>query len=312
MRLPEFEPMLATKWPAPFDDEDWWFEVKWDGYRAVVGSVDGAIRARSRRGLDLIAPFPELAHLDIPDGVVVDGEITAFDDEGRPSFSLLQRRTGFGGTGTDAPVGVNLVAFDVLFQGEDLTSKPYRERRAILESLGLETPIIVPDPTPTHGVSLFEAVTELGIEGVVGKRLGSAYHPGRRSGDWRKISVRHRMRAVVGGYLPGEGARSSTFGSVLVGLHAPEGLRWVAAVGSGFGESALEAFSKALLQLERPASPFVNEVIAPGPPVWVEPGIVITVEYKEWTPDNHLRAPVYKGIELADPETATWAEEGPD
>ncbi len=312
MRLPEFEPMLATKWPAPFDDEDWWFEVKWDGYRAVVGSVDGAIRARSRRGLDLIGPFPELAHLDIPDGVVIDGEITAFDDEGRPSFSLLQRRTGYGGTGTDAPVGVNLVAFDVLFRGEDLTSRPYGERRSILESLGLETPIIVPDSTPTRGVSLFEAVTELGIEGVVGKRLGSVYHPGRRSADWRKISVRHRMRAVVGGYLPGEGARSATFGSVLVGLHAPEGLWWVAAVGSGFDESALEGFSKALFQLERPTSPFVNEVIASGPPVWVEPGIVITVEYKEWTPDNHLRAPVYKGIELADPETATWAEEGPD
>lgn len=141
MRLPDFEPMLATRWPAPFEDEDWWFEVKWDGYRAVVGSVDGKIRARSRRGLDLIGPFPELARLDIPDGVVIDGEITVFDDEGRPSFSLLQRRTGFGGTGTGDPVGVNLVAFDVLFRGEDLTSKPYEERRAVLDDLGLEAPI---------------------------------------------------------------------------------------------------------------------------------------------------------------------------
>ena len=113
------------------------------------------------------------------------------------------------------------------------------------------------------------------------------------------------------GYLPGEGGRASTFGSVLVGLHAPEGLRWVAAVGSGFDDSALKEFSRALHQLERPTSPFVNDVVAPGVPVWVEPGIVITVEYKEWTLDNHLRAPVYKGIELADPETATWAEEGP-
>jgi len=103
LRLPDFEPMLATRWPAPFEDEDWWFEVKWDGYRAVVGSADGKIRARSRRGLDLIGHFPELARLDIPDGVVIDGEITVFDDEGRPSFSLLQRRTGFGGTGTGDP-----------------------------------------------------------------------------------------------------------------------------------------------------------------------------------------------------------------
>ncbi len=82
MRLPNFEPMLATKWPAPFNDDEWSFEVKWDGYRAIVGSDRGEVRARSRRGLDLIGPFPELAHLDLPDGVVVDGEVTAFDEEG--------------------------------------------------------------------------------------------------------------------------------------------------------------------------------------------------------------------------------------
>jgi bifunctional non-homologous end joining protein LigD len=117
---------------------------------------------------------------------------------------------------------------------------------------------------------------------------------------------------VVGGYLPGEGGRSSTFGSVLVGLYAPEGLRWVAAVGSGFDETSLEGFSDAMSQLQRPTSPFSNDVIAPAAPVWVEPGIVITVEFKEWTLDDHLRAPVYKGIELADPETVTWAGEGPD
>ena len=99
MRLPGFEPMLATTWPEPFDSQDWWFEVKWDGYRAVVGSDRGEIRARSRRGLDLAGPFPELNSLELPDGVVVDGEIAAFDEGGKPSFSLLQRRTGFGGDG---------------------------------------------------------------------------------------------------------------------------------------------------------------------------------------------------------------------
>jgi bifunctional non-homologous end joining protein LigD len=304
--------MLATKWPAPFDDDEWWFEVKWDGYRAVVGSEHGKVRARSRRGLDLIGPFPELARLEVPDGVVVDGEITAFDEEGRPSFSLLQRRAGFGGKGTGAPVGVNFVVFDVLFRGEDLTARPYEERRKILDSLGLEPPIILPEPTPNNGIGLFEAVKDQGIEGIVAKRLGSSYQPGRRSPDWRKVSVRHRLRAVVGGYMAGEGGRSSTFGSVLVGLYEPAGLRWVAAVGSGFDETSLKAFREALGQLERPTSPFINEVIAPGQITWVEPGIVVNVEYKEWTLDDHLRAPVFKGIGLADPETVTWAEEGPD
>ncbi len=150
--------MLATRWPEAFDDEDWWFEVKWDGYRAIVGREQGKVRARSRRGLNLIEPFPELGDLPIPDGVILDGEIVVFDEEGLPSFSMLQRRTVLGGQGTGTTAGVNLVA--------------------------------------------------------------------------------------------------------------------------------------------------------PQTPVWVEPGIVISVEYKEWTPDYHLRAPVYKGIELADLESVTWEEEG--
>lgn len=306
--------MLAGKRTEPFDDDNWWFEVKWDGYRAMVGAADGAIRARSRRGLDLLGPFPELATLEIPDGVVVDGEIVAFDEDGRPSFSLLQRRTGFGGAGTGARVGVNLVVFDVLFHGSDITQLPYEERRGVLDQLELGHPIVVPEPTPTTGSSLFAAVNERGIEGIVAKRLGSPYRPGRRSDDWLKVSVRRRLRAVVGGYLPGDGGRASTFGSVLVGLYEPGGLRWVGAVGSGFTEASLSAFHVALRQIERDTSPFTNDVVVPGPhrPVWVEPGIVVSVEYKEWTRDDHLRAPVYKGVEIADPETITWEAEGPE
>ncbi len=311
MSLPNYEPMLATRWDQPFDDENWWFEVKWDGYRAVVGSDQGTIRARSRRGLDLTGTFPELASTPIPDGVVVDGEIVAFDDEGRPSFSRLQRRSGFGGMGTVAKVGVNLVVFDLLHDKEPLIGLPYEVRREKLEALGLPPPIVVPESTQTSGRVLFEAVKEKGVEGIVAKRLGSTYLPGRRSTDWRKVSVRHRLRAVVGGYVPGGGGRAATFGSVLVGLYDGPRLRWIGAVGSGFDEAALAAFSPALAQLERPSSPFVNEVAVPQTPVWVEPGIVVSVEYKEWTNDLHLRAPVYKGIEIAEPESVTWEEEGP-
>ena len=313
MSVPAFEPMLATRWPVAFDDPGWWFEVKWDGYRSIVSAEGGKVRARSRRGLDLIGPFPELAGLPIPDGVAIDGEVVAFDEEGRPSFSNLQQRTGFGGRGTRADVGVNLVVFDVLFVGESLTGVPYEERRARLEALALPHPIVVPEPVRERGLSLFAAAQAQGLEGIVAKRAGSVYLPGRRSPDWRKVAVRHRLRAVVGGYLPGERSRASTFGSVLVGLNDEQGLRWIAAVGSGFDESALSAFSEALRQLERPTKPFYNEVLVPNPgsPVWVEPGIVVDVEFKEWTHDFHLRAPVYKGVEIADPETVTWAEEGP-
>ena len=311
MNPPNYEPMLATSWPAAFDDENWWFEVKWDGYRVIVSRADGSVRARSRRGLDLLEPFPELRGLPIPEDVALDGEVVAFDDEGTPSFSLLQRRTGFGGRGTGAPVGVNLVVFDLLFHGGPLTSEPYEVRRARLADLGLQSPVLVPEPTPGSGTGLYQAVESKGMEGIVGKRVGSPYLPGRRSGDWRKVSVRHTLQAVVGGYLPGEGGRSRTFGSVLVGLYRPDGLHWIAAVGSGFDDPSLEVFSEALSQLERPTSPFVNEIVAPGRPVWVEPGIVIRVEFKHWTLDDHLRAPVYKGVVRIDPETVTWADEGP-
>lgn len=304
--------MLAARRERPFDDEGWWFEVKWDGYRAVVGAADGVIRARSRRGVDLLGRFPEIGSVEIPDGIVIDGEIVAFDDAGRPSFSLLQQRMGFG-TGNGS-AGVNLVVFDVLFHGAAVTDLPYEERRSLLDGLGLGPPIVVPEPTPAHGTSLFEAVSSQGMEGIVAKRLGSRYQPGRRSDDWQKISIRRNLRAVVGGFLPGEGGRASTFGSLLVGLYEPTGLRWIGAVGSGFTDSSLRAFHDAMIQIERDASPFTNEVVVPGNPrpTWVEPAIVVRVEYKEWTHDDHLRAPVYKGVEQVDPETVIWADEGPD
>ncbi|MGH8915053.1 MAG: ATP-dependent DNA ligase [Acidimicrobiia bacterium] len=313
MSVPGYQPMLATRWNDAFDDSTWWFEIKWDGYRAIVSADGGMIHARSRRGLDLTGPFPELSALPIPDGVALDGEVVAFDDMGRPSFSNLQRRTGFGGRGTGAEVGVNFVAFDLLHDRESLIDRPYEERVQRLAGLDLRSPIVVPEPIREHGVSLFEAAKGQGLEGIVGKRSGSPYLPGRRSADWRKVAVRRRLRAVVGGYLPGEGGRASTFGSVLVGVHDAQGLRWIAAVGSGFGEEALAAFAPALRQMERVSSPFYNNVILPKPvkPVWVEPAIVIDVEYKEWTHDLHLRAPVYKGVEMADPADVTWDEEGP-
>jgi bifunctional non-homologous end joining protein LigD len=312
LRLPHFEPMLAGTRTKPFDDPGWWFEVKWDGYRAIIGAEDGEIRARSRRGLDLVHSFPELTRLEVPDGVVVDGEIVAFDEEGRPSFSRIQRRPGIGGSAGES-TGVNLVVFDVLFHGSDVTGLPYEERRGILDGLELASPIIVPEATPTHGISLYRAVRDRGIEGIVAKRLGSRYQPGRRSDDWLKIAVRHHLRAVVGGYLPGEGGRASTFGSILVGLYQPQGLRWIGAVGSGFSDSSLRAFHSALTQISRDTSPFINEVVVPRSrrPVWVEPAIVVRVEFKEWTHEDHLRAPVFKGIENVDPETVTWADEGP-
>lgn len=300
MSLPDYQPMLATPWPAAFDDDGWWFEVKWDGYRVVVANDGGRIRARSRRGLDLLSRFPEVSTLPLPEGVVLDGEVIAFDDDGRPSFSLLQ---------TGAPV--NLIVFDVLYRAGDLTGLPYEDRREILETLGLPSPIVVPEPTRGSGLALYEAVRQSGLEGIVAKKAGSKYLPGRRSPDWRKVPVKRRLRAVVGGYLAGEGSRASTFGSLLLGLHDGDELRWIGAAGSGFDGRSLESVHASLRRIERPDSPFANPVNVPGKKTWVEPEMVVAVEFKEWTRDNRLRAPVFKGVELADPSTVTWEAERP-
>lgn len=300
MSLPDYQPMLATPWPATFDDEGWWFEVKWDGYRVIVGNDGGRIRARSRRGLDLLGRFPEVARLPLPEGVVLDGEVVAFDEDGKPSFSLLQ---------TGAPA--NLVVFDVLYRDRDLTGLTYEDRKGVLGDLGLPSPILVPEPTRGSGIALFDVAQRSGLEGVVGKKSGSRYHPGRRSHDWRKVAVRHRLRAVVGGYLAGEGSRASTFGSLLLGLHDGDDLAWVGAVGSGFDGRSLESVCKSLQKIVRPDSPFSNPVTVPGKKTWVDPEMVVAVEFKEWTRDNRLRAPVFKGVEIADPSTVTWAVEGP-
>lgn len=309
--LPSFEPMLATRWAKPFDDEVWWFEVKWDGYRAIV-SNDGKIRVRSRRGIDLLAGFPELAELPIPEGVVVDGEIVAFDSDGRPSFSLIQRRTGFGGAGTDARVSVNFVAFDVLYRGgESLVGLAYEDRKEALDDLEIPSPVVSASPTRGAGIALFEAVKDQGIEGIVGKRSGSRYLPGKRSPDWRKVSVRRQMRAVVGGWVEGEGGRSATFGSLLLGLWDEGRLRFVGAVGSGFTDQTLKAITSALAEIRRDTTPFDPSVRYPGRLRWVEPGLVVNVEFKEWTHDGHLRAPVYKGVEITEPGAIDWLTEGP-
>ena len=301
------DPMLATSWPAAFDDVGWWFEVKWDGYRIIVSTADGGLRTRSRGGLELLDRFPTIGELSLPRGVVLDGEVVAFDDLGRPSFGLLQQRTGPGVTDR----GVSLVVFDVLFAGEWVMDAPYEERRRLLADLDLDERIVSSDPVPTEGIALMEAVRDQGLEGIVAKRRGSPYRPSRRSPDWRKIAVRRSLRAVVGGYTTGTGSRSSTFGSLLVGLWEGTGLRWIGAVGSGFDQAALEAFSAALKELEVERSPFDAPVEVPGGARWVTPGLVVGVEYKEWTRDGRLRAPVFKGIDVTPPDDVTWEAEGP-
>lgn len=283
---PVYEPMLAIPWPKIFSDPDWFFELKWDGYRALAYFDNGRVSFRSRRGLDLGYRYPELAALRSAHSAVVDGEIVAMGEDGKPSFFMLGRTPA------------QFIAFDVLFLEGDLTSLPFEDRRRLLESMEFTGPVVVTDVVPEVGEALFAAVEEQGLEGVVAKRAGSRYHAGKRSPDWRKVVSRRVTTATVGGFLHGEGNRTGSFGSLLLGMWTDDQLQFVGAVGSGFDDAALRAIGRRLGELARESSPFVGPVDIPGTKSWVEPVLVARIEYKEWTPYGRLRAPVFKGLEV--------------
>ena len=208
-------PMLATAAAKPFDDPNWWFEIKWDGYRAVAFIDGGRVRLVSRNQNDLSAQFPELR--DLPKFVraqraVLDGEIVALDDEGRPSFSLMQQRTGFrpGKRRLPGRDGVPVVyyAFDLIYlDGFDLRRVSLDQRKQLLQGLIENSNVIhFSDHYPEKGIALFEAAQQRGLEGIVAKKRGSGYEE-KRSPDWLKIKITQRQECVIGGYTDPEGSR---------------------------------------------------------------------------------------------------------
>jgi bifunctional non-homologous end joining protein LigD len=313
--MPEHvKPMLARAGglPPARDDEQWAYEIKWDGVRAIAYSEPGRIRFESRNGNDITASYPELRPLNralSSHRAILDGEIVAFDEAGRPSFSRLQSRMHVGSESAarrrakDVPVAY--VAFDLLWlDGHPLLELPYAERRARLEELGLQGPAWrTPDHVVGSGAAVLEASLRNGLEGVVAKKLDSAYEPGRRSACWLKIKNVRREDVVVGGWLPGAGKRTDRIGALLVGVEEDGALRYAGRVGTGFTEAELDRLAKLLER--RDDSPF-----APGPAkppkgaVFVHPTRVAEVEFTEWTGDGMLRHPSYKGLREEAPRSA--------
>ncbi len=290
------KPMLATRWPLPFDDPGWWFEVKWDGFR-FIASDDGVV---SRNGNDLAGRFPDVGRWSIPTGVVLDGELIAPDETGRSDFSRLQGSMGARGSGL---VGM---VFDVLaWDGESIVDNPLEKRWERLDALALPGNLIQSERLRGRGLAVWAGVETEGLEGMVAKRSGSHYRPGRRSPDWRKIVHRRTARVVVGGYLPGSGSRLKTLGSVLIGVHTTSGFEWLGAVGSGFSARDLTALHDALGQMERPKPPFVDVTGVPRGAVWVEPTLVIRIEYASVTAQGRLRAPVFIAVDPVAPHMVT-------
>ncbi|HKA41081.1 MAG TPA: DNA ligase D [Burkholderiales bacterium] len=299
--MPEkLEPMHAELGDAPFNKPDWMWEPKLDGYR-VLAFIEGEdVKLRSRRGLELAPSFPrlteELARQAV-DGMILDGEIVAFDATGRPSFNALQNRVQLKSAqelaAADQSVPVMFYCFDLLhFAGVDLRQSPYSDRRRYLAQCLLPSPLVRLVHASEDGIALHGAAMASGFEGVIGKRKDSRYESGRRSASWLKIKPTRSADFVVGGYTKGKGSREP-LGALLVGYWEKEKLQYASHVGSGFDERSLAQVMAKLEPLRRKSCPFAANPELPNPTTWVEPELVAEVRFQSWTEDGHLRAPVF-------------------
>jgi bifunctional non-homologous end joining protein LigD len=317
-------PMLATPIEKPFDDPEWLFEIKWDGYRAVAFIENGKVRLVSRNQNDLTGQYSELQ--DLPKLVkaktaILDGEVAALDEQGRASFSLMQQRTGIrsGGRRTAGRADVPIVyyVFDLLYaDGYDLRRVALEERKqALAQLVGTNGLIRLSEHFPGHGVALFEAAKQQGLEGILAKHRGSLYEE-RRSREWLKIKITQTVDCVIGGYTDPEGSRQY-FGSIVLGLYNERGeLIHVGQAGTGFNQATLKEIWQILKPLETKRSPFFGPVEA-AKVHWVKPQTVAEIKFTEWTHETaeggmKLRAPVFMGLrEDKDPKQCTLADQIP-
>jgi bifunctional non-homologous end joining protein LigD len=293
-------PMLAETGTTPRTDPGWRYEPKLDGYRVLAFLGAGQVRLQSRRGLDLTACFPEIAAelAAQPAGqMVLDGEIVALDATGRPSFNALQNRAQLKGAAEiaaaqrDAPVV--LVCFDLLhFAGLNLRAAPYGDRRRYLAQCLLPAPHLQLVHCAANAEQLYAAALASGYEGIVAKRLDSAYQPGRRSRAWLKLKATRSAELLIGGYTRGKGAREP-LGALLLGYHDGKALRYAGHVGSGLDEATIATLLQRTARLKRSASPFAVKPPLHRPTTWLAPRLIAEVAYGERTPDGLLRAPVF-------------------
>jgi bifunctional non-homologous end joining protein LigD len=297
-------PMLARTGPLPRDDENWAFEIKWDGVRAIALVQGGRLTLQARTGRDITSRYPELrpiAEALAGREVVLDGEVVAFDGT-RPSFQKLQGRMHLTSEHAVRRLAredpVQYIAFDLLYlDGRSLMELRYDERRAKLAELELQGPTW---QAPAHhvgdGAALLELTRAQRLEGVIAKRLDCPYTPGRRTSGWVKVKNVATTDVVIGGWLAGEGNRSGRLGALVIGIPDDEGrLRYAGRVGTGFNQAELVRLGGLLESLATSESPFEGRQ-PPKLTHFVEPRLVARVEFNERTQAGTLRQPSYKGL----------------
>ncbi len=287
----------------PDDPAQWQYELKFDGYRAVAFKSGGRVFLRSRNNRDFNNKYPSIvrALAGLPDNTVIDGEVVALDDQGKPSFGALQQ------SGPATPV-VYFVFDVMMIGGTSLQNEPLDARRAILEQQvapSLDEPALLSEVLSGSLPTLVAAVRENAFEGLVAKRRDSRYQPGLRSGAWRKMRIDRGQEFVIGGYSTG----SSTFDAIIVGYYEGDRLLYAARTRNGFTPATRADLYKKFRRLEIATCPFVNlpeakagrwgQGLTPAKMLecrWLKPVLVAQLEFLEWTADNHLRHARFVGL----------------
>ncbi|MGZ3862242.1 MAG: non-homologous end-joining DNA ligase [Bacteroidia bacterium] len=284
-------PMLAKETDKPFSDENWIYEIKWDGYRAIaeINGKDVSLYSRNGNTFDASYPilFEELKKLNIR--AILDGEIIAVDNKGRSDFQLLQYYQ------TDSEVPLEYRVFDVLsINGQNTCALPLIERKKLLKELlrKKNNHIKYSEHIPEDGVAFFKASVKQDLEGIMAKKKDSGYYPGVRTGEWLKIKHHKSQEAIITGFTEPTGSRKH-FGALVLGMYDGDKLKYIGHTGSGFNEATLRDIYKKLKPLEKKKSPFEEAVKTNMPVTWVKPVLVCEIKFTEWTRDGKMRHPIF-------------------
>lgn len=278
-----------------FDNKDWLFEIKWDGYRAIAEISKKDVKLYSRNGLTFDKAYPKVfeALKSIKQDVVLDGEIVVYSEDGKPSFQKLQNYK------TTDRYPIQYLVFDCLaLKGKDLTSLPLVERKEILKKILPESSVVLYcDHVEDYGKAFFAEVKKIGLEGIIAKKKLSTYHIGKRSTDWLKIKNVQGQEAIIVGFTEPKGSRSY-FGSLVLAVKNKGKLVSIGNVGTGFTDRSLKEVYQKLKPLHRKTSPLDVPIKEASEITWVDPVLVCNIRFTEITEDGSVRHPVFDGLRI--------------
>jgi bifunctional non-homologous end joining protein LigD len=282
--------MLAGETANPFDDKNWLFEIKWDGYRAITEKTKNNILLYSRNGLNFLDKYPVVANelKNIKEDVIIDGEIVVLNDEGQPDFQLLQHYS----ENQDRPIQYYI--FDILkLNSHDTKGLSLLERKELLQKIIPKNEVIkYSDHILEKGKAFFNVSKEKNLEGILAKNIHSKYYPGKRTAEWLKIKHHKTQEAIIAGYTEPAGGRKY-FGALILAVKDGNELKYIGHTGTGFNYSSLKEMYEMLQPLVREKSPFNEKIKTNMPVTWVKPELICEVKYSQITSDGKLRHPVY-------------------